>query len=398
MTNLLLPYAYDSNGKLVHIDNSLKGQKYTCPNCGDELILRISKIPKGSKYHRRSHFAHKSNCDNNCSESFLHKLFKEKCAEYIRDKITKQANLFFEWKCEQCGEDHKGNLLKKAVNVLVECDLGVCKPDIALIDSNGKIVIAIEVIVTHQPETAVMKYYNDNKIACLQIKIEDFLDCEHIEAKLSKPYRVNLCPNPICAKCGHVMRKVKIVIVSTNCYKCSKRVKLALPVASVSQELLMLDYCYKTDLEKARKLGANIQKRYKSNELCNYLINECEYCHAVFGGIHMFDYLALPHEQEIELGYRCSYCVNETKRLALQEEMDASRARNELLMDLRRYEGTKWCPNCGSILRIRTSNKGLFWGCGGFPKCRYTEEVDKIRINQSGNNHLESCYNHDNDA
>ena len=80
MTKLLLPYAYDSNGNLVHIDNAQKGHKYTCPNCGAELLLKISKIPEGQKYHRRNHFAHKGNSDNHCSESFLHKLFKERCA------------------------------------------------------------------------------------------------------------------------------------------------------------------------------------------------------------------------------------------------------------------------------------------------------------------------------
>ena len=81
---LLLPYAHDINGNLVHIDDAQKGQKYTCPNCGVELLLKISKIPEGQKYHRRNHFAHKGGTDNHGSESFLHKLFKERCADLIR--------------------------------------------------------------------------------------------------------------------------------------------------------------------------------------------------------------------------------------------------------------------------------------------------------------------------
>jgi len=76
---LLLPYAYDSKRELVHIDQAKKGEKYTCPNCNAELSLRIGKIPEGQKYHKRNHFAHKGNSNNHCSESFLHKLFKEKC-------------------------------------------------------------------------------------------------------------------------------------------------------------------------------------------------------------------------------------------------------------------------------------------------------------------------------
>ena len=111
---LLLTYAYDIDGNLVNIENAIKGEKYTCPTCGAELLLRISKKSPEDKYYKRNHFSHKRNSDNNCSESFLHKLFKDKCAEFIRNKISKKEDLFFEWKCETCYERHKGNLLKKA--------------------------------------------------------------------------------------------------------------------------------------------------------------------------------------------------------------------------------------------------------------------------------------------
>ena len=83
MTKLLLPYAINSSGNFVHIDNARKGDIYICPSCGANLSLRISKIPKGQKYHRPNHFAHKGSVDNYCSESFLHKLFKQRVAEYI---------------------------------------------------------------------------------------------------------------------------------------------------------------------------------------------------------------------------------------------------------------------------------------------------------------------------
>ena len=46
MTKLLLPYAINSSGNFVHIDNARKGDIYICPSCGANLSLRISKIPK----------------------------------------------------------------------------------------------------------------------------------------------------------------------------------------------------------------------------------------------------------------------------------------------------------------------------------------------------------------
>ena len=46
---LLLPYAYDIDGNLVHIDDAIKGVRYTCPSCGAELSLKISQIPPGQR-------------------------------------------------------------------------------------------------------------------------------------------------------------------------------------------------------------------------------------------------------------------------------------------------------------------------------------------------------------
>ena len=43
MTKLLLPYAINSSGNFVHIDNARKGDIYICPSCGANLSLRISK-------------------------------------------------------------------------------------------------------------------------------------------------------------------------------------------------------------------------------------------------------------------------------------------------------------------------------------------------------------------
>ena len=42
------------------------------------------------------------------------------------------------------------------------------------------------------------------------------------------------------------------------------------------------------------------------------------------------------------------------------------------------FEPDKVCPRCGKKLILRTAKKGVnagkqFWGCSGFPKCRYTE-------------------------
>lgn len=375
MKKLLLPYAYDSKSNLVHIDKAQKGVEYFCPNCGSELLLRIGKIPEGQKYHRRNHYAHKGNQDNHCSESFLHKLFKDKCIEFIKSKITDKCDFYFKWKCEQCYEIHEGNLLKKAVDVISEYDLGICKPDIALLDKDGKVIIVIEVVVTHKPEPKAMTYYNENNIACLQINVLNFEDCEHIEEKLSNPNNVNICPNPVCDKCGHIMYKVKMVTVSTDCWKCGQKMKIAMLVANNGHEILIPSEFSAEEINIAKSLGANIQKRYSKTVNDSYMANVCEHCNAFIGNFFTHEDFYLPHDEEIDLGYKCFYCLEKEKKLKYEAELEASRKKEMQLIKLRANEGSKFCPRCGGFLRIRISRHGPFWGCENYPNCSYTENI-----------------------
>lgn len=60
----------------------------------------------------------------------------------------------------------------------------------------------------------------------------------------------------------------------------------------------------------------------------------------------------------------------------------AHRALNDCLMnqqcfELMAREGAKYpqklCPRCGGEMKRRNGRYGEFWGCSGFPACRYTE-------------------------
>lgn len=35
----------------------------------------------------------------------------------------------------------------------------------------------------------------------------------------------------------------------------------------------------------------------------------------------------------------------------------------------------KKCPKCGGLMKKRNGKFGMFWGCGGYPACRYTENL-----------------------
>ena len=208
MTKLLLPYAHDREGNLTYIDYARKDQEYTCPTCKKKVLLRISKISKGQKYYKRNHFAHKvsSVSSNHCSETFLHKTFKTKCAEFICEKLACKNTLTYEWQCSKCHNKQHINLLNDITNIDTEHHIDNNrvnpKPDISLLDNNGRVTLVIEIVVTHKPEAKVLQYYKENNIKCLQITISDFDDCEHIEKLFTQSSRTEFLPNLVCDECN----------------------------------------------------------------------------------------------------------------------------------------------------------------------------------------------------
>lgn len=77
-------YAFDSESRLIQIDDAKKGKEYRCPNCKEIMIVR-----KGKK--RKKHYAHKNT--ENCSyETYLHKIAKRRICECF----NKSENLLFD--------------------------------------------------------------------------------------------------------------------------------------------------------------------------------------------------------------------------------------------------------------------------------------------------------------
>lgn len=73
-------FAEDATGKMVKIDDAVRGASYRCPQCGQEMIPKLGEV-------NAHHFAHKSECA--CSgESYLHKIAKLKFKETF-DRASK---------------------------------------------------------------------------------------------------------------------------------------------------------------------------------------------------------------------------------------------------------------------------------------------------------------------
>lgn len=48
----------------------------------------------------------------------------------------------------------------------------------------------------------------------------------------------------------------------------------------------------------------------------------------------------------------------------------------EAILEAEQSAQVKKCPKCGKDLKLRKSIYGEFWGCTGYPKCKYTENVN----------------------
>lgn len=215
MKELLINFAFDSDNNVVFVKDAVKGIPYKCPECGEELVFKSSgKTGQGS---RRAHFAHKSEGGSNCTpESLLHSAFKLKTAEILQEKISCGCKEFIlKYKCTGCSKSYSGNILYMAKDVKVEFDMGVCRPDIALLDAKGKVVIVVEIVNTHYPEERVLKYYRDNGIVLVQYKVTE-VDLQDIEEKLHNPNQVFLCIDSNCkehmsSNIYRVLKKLPII-------------------------------------------------------------------------------------------------------------------------------------------------------------------------------------------
>lgn len=354
MKDLLLPYAYDSAGNLVHIDNANKNETYKCPECGKVLSLVISKIPEGQKYHRRNHFKHPKGCpDSHCTETFLHKLFKIRAAECIQNMIAAGKKEFiFEWSCDICSCEHKGNMLRKAKSVCLEYDLGICRPDVALLDEKGEVVIVIEVVVTHKPTPEVIEYYNSKKIACLQIEVMDFEDCIDVERRLSRPNSVNICPAPICSKCNQRMRMATMLFLNTQCRKCGEDMKLAM--IETCGTIYGAEYFTESDIQIANEHGANIEKQYSKTQKISYWANTCKRCGTFIGEHHLHEYYGMPSEENLSLGYRC-YCQvaleRQKGRFIIPEDLVCEKCNQDMHKAIM-VIGYDSCWNCKKMMKV----------------------------------------------
>lgn len=218
-SKLLNYWAIDPNGKIISIDHAQKGESYTCPQCHEPLIFR----KKGDGPHaHQDHFAHYPG--NDCSfytshdpESEIHNLAKEAIYKILQSYIEEQREFPIFWTCPGCGSTFNGDLLKRAKSVEKEKQYKdrtdnswFIQPDVSLVDENGKLIVAIEVVFTHDVDDNKLQFFAHNNVVLVKIYVQLTEDCNDMGQMLKLPDTVSLCFNKDCHLCQNqkINRKI----------------------------------------------------------------------------------------------------------------------------------------------------------------------------------------------
>jgi hypothetical protein len=137
-----VPYAVDENHALVAPTQALKTQRYKCPGCEQQLILRQGKVV-------RAHFSHPASA--HCSfETVLHKAAKLAVASAVKSWISTGENRpVIQNRCFSCCSGQSQLLPDRVKGVEIERRLTSGHvADIALTDGEN-VILAIEIVVTH---------------------------------------------------------------------------------------------------------------------------------------------------------------------------------------------------------------------------------------------------------
>lgn len=212
---ILYVSAFNEKGSLVKAIDASKEENYFCIECNSKLILKKSgKTGKGSK---RPHFAHLSLTENCTPEGVLHKSFKILLVKKIKECIENKIPINIKWKCDSCNEMNEGNLLFNAFDVKEEYNMKVCKPDIALLNSEGNVYAVIEIIVTHKPEENVIEYYKANKIPVIQILLNSDENINNLDNIINNPTSLDFCFNISCKNNNEIVPVRRLNIYNAIC-------------------------------------------------------------------------------------------------------------------------------------------------------------------------------------
>jgi hypothetical protein len=253
------------------------------------------------------HFAHY--VQGECRpETVAHFLAKQFIAQRILSALANNQEVPIRWNCSKCSDTHEGNLVKKVGSIALEHNLGVFRPDVALLDNTGRVIGVIEIVVTHKPGGNMLKYCLDHDIVMIQKTI---CSASELVALRNSPIfeaEVALCTRKICRDCGSPLLKKQQVIINTSCWNCGGSMNITL-ISAEGHFIRGPDNFSKEEVAWARQHGAVLHSRYSSKMRRRFLANVCAKCNTVVDNLSLLKYGSVSSRcKGPEKGYFCKNC------------------------------------------------------------------------------------------
>jgi len=315
MRDILYAFVNNDMNELINVKDAQKGNKYFCPICNGEMILR-----KSERQFKRPHFAHKNLSDNCSPETILHYGFKNLLFNKINDAIKNNIPLRFEWDCKHCEELHAGNLIKRVFLIKLEAELDNYRPDLTLYNGSNTVIAAIEIVVSHPPEPELIRYYKDNNVILIQFDLKSDNDLSILESDTLKPSLVDFCYNPQCETCNNYMQNTFMEIIEGPCWKCKNPMKVAVIENDFSRGGTHVgpEAFREEEIKIAKSKGVFIKEVYSKTMNGRYKANICNHCGAFCGEFYLFtDYVANPNlnHDRFRIGFHCDNCISKVEKV-----------------------------------------------------------------------------------
>ena len=233
------------------------------------------------------------------------------------NSISNNIEIPFSYNCSFCHEEHYfKNLIKNAEFVYkTKGTAGGFIPDISLYDKAHRLIIVIEIIVTHAPSDEALKFYKNEKIPVIQFNIPINSDLSFVSSATLKPDIVTICKNPRC-ECGNFKLKSNIRLIKIECFDCKKPLIRVTSKRQCNAKIIPSHDLHNVEREFAMSHGAVF--RYITDRGTGEMgyANVCPHCNRAtaffprpkskFVGEHYHDYTI----------YYCEECESKTYKQA----------------------------------------------------------------------------------
>ena len=297
---LATPYAINRVGRLIHATSAPRSEHYSCPRCGDRVILRRGEI-------KIAHFAHKavSGCT---TETIAHKTAKLLVSQAFSDwKSGQGQELTVEVGCNFhnfCNNTVKYPIRDKVTAAYIEFLIGSHRADV-MFTMGDEPVLAIGVKVSH----AVDEQKADTlPVYFVEVDAEDVIKDPHvlrdIRHKWNQGYPTDsesqhnwksehrtcsqckkgvrefeAAKRRIASACGVTYDGEKYTAGIDSCYKCKKPI---------------LRFNWKGNDRWSTKrppqpIPRTVQYRYSRTAGHKYWVNTCPYCDSIQGDFYGYE-------------------------------------------------------------------------------------------------------------